>query len=123
MKFKLDENVGRRGLEFLKASGHDVMTVWDQGLRGVTDEELFQICAAEGRVLVTLDRDFGQITRFPPEKSAGIVVLDLGQSATLQGIIGRLRDFLSVLESHAVTGALWIVERGRVRIHLRDDEG
>jgi predicted nuclease of predicted toxin-antitoxin system len=99
------------------------MTVWDQGLRGVTDEELFQICAAEGRVLVTLDRDFGQITRFPPEKSAGIVVLDLGQRATLPGIIGRLRDFLSVLESHAVTGALWIVEPGRVRIHLRDDEG
>ena len=123
MKFKLDENIGRRGLELLKASGHDVMTVWDQGLRGVTDEELFQICAAEGRVLVTLDRDFGQITRFPPEKSAGIVVLDLGQRATLQGIIGRLRDFLSVLESHAVTGALWIVEPGRVRIHLRDDEG
>jgi predicted nuclease of predicted toxin-antitoxin system len=106
VKFKLDENVGRRGLELLKASGHDVMTVWDQGLRGVTDEELFQICATEGRVLVTLDRDFGQITRFPPEKSAGIVVLDLGQRATLQGIIGRLRDFLAVLESHTVTGAL-----------------
>jgi len=67
VKFKLDENVWRRGLELLKAPGHDVMTVWDQGLRGVTDEELFQICAAEGRVLVTLDRDFGQITRFPPE--------------------------------------------------------
>jgi predicted nuclease of predicted toxin-antitoxin system len=101
VKFKLDENIGRRGLELLRASGHDVMTVWDQGLRGVTDEELFQICAAEGRALVTLDRDFGQITRFPPEKSAGIIVLDLGRRATLQGIVGRLRDFLSVLESHA----------------------
>ncbi len=123
MKFKLDENIGRRGLELLKASGHDVMTVWDQGLRGVSDEELFQICAVEGRVLVTLDRDFGQVTRFPPEKSAGIIVLDLGQRATLQGITGRLRDFLSVLESHTVTGALWIVEPGRVRIHLRHDEG
>jgi predicted nuclease of predicted toxin-antitoxin system len=122
VKFKLDENIGRRGQELLKASGHDVMTVGDQGLRGITDEELFQICAAEGRALVTLDRDFGQITRFPPEKSAGIIV-DLGQRATLQGIIGRLRDFLSVLESHAVAGALWIVEPGRVRIHLRDDEG
>lgn len=32
MKFKLDENIGRRGLELLKASGHDVMTVRDQGL-------------------------------------------------------------------------------------------
>jgi hypothetical protein len=49
--------------------------------------------------------------------------LDLGRRATLQGIVGRLRDFLSVLESHAVAGALWIVEPGRVRIHLRDGEG
>jgi predicted nuclease of predicted toxin-antitoxin system len=122
VKFKLDENIGRRGLELLKASGHNVMTVWDQGLGGVTDEELFQICAAEGRVLVTLDRDFGQVTRFPPEKSAGIIVLDLGPRATRQGIIGRLRDFLSVLENHSVAGALWIVEPGRVRIHLRNDE-
>jgi predicted nuclease of predicted toxin-antitoxin system len=61
VKFKLDENIGRRGLELLKASGHDVMTVWDQDLRGITDEELFEICSAEGRALVTLDRDFGQV--------------------------------------------------------------
>ncbi|HKN10942.1 MAG TPA: DUF5615 family PIN-like protein [Pseudomonadota bacterium] len=121
MKFKLDENIGRRGLELFKASGHDVRTVWDQGLRGVTDEELFETCSAEGRALVTLDRDFGQVPRFPPEKSAGIVILEVGPRTTLQGIIGRLRDFLTVLESHSVTGALWIVEPGRVRIHLRND--
>jgi predicted nuclease of predicted toxin-antitoxin system len=60
-----DENIGRRGLKLLKASGHDVMTVWDQGLHGVTDEELFEVCATEGRALITLDRDFGQVTRFP----------------------------------------------------------
>jgi predicted nuclease of predicted toxin-antitoxin system len=58
VKFKLDENIGRRGLESLKASGHDVMTVVEQGLRHITDEELFEICSAEGRTLVTLDRDF-----------------------------------------------------------------
>jgi predicted nuclease of predicted toxin-antitoxin system len=122
VKFKLDENIGRRGLELLKASGHDVMTVWDQGLRGVTDQKLFEICSAEGRALVTLDRDFGQILRFPPEKSAGIVILEVGPRATLQGIVGRLRDFLAVLESHSVVGALWIVEPGRVRIHLHNRE-
>jgi predicted nuclease of predicted toxin-antitoxin system len=123
VKLKLDENIGRRGLELLKASGHDVMTVWDEGLRGITDEELFEICSAEGRALITLDRDFGQVTRFPPEKSAGIIVLDVGPRTTRQGIIERLRDFQVVLESHSVAGALWIVEPGRVRIHLRDDEG
>jgi predicted nuclease of predicted toxin-antitoxin system len=48
VKLKLDENIGRRGLELLKASGHDVMTVWDQGLRGVTDEELFEYARLRG---------------------------------------------------------------------------
>jgi len=66
VKFKLDENIGRRGLELLRSSGHDVATVWDQGLHGASDERLFDVCAAEGRVLVTLDRDFGQVPRFPP---------------------------------------------------------
>jgi predicted nuclease of predicted toxin-antitoxin system len=122
VKIKLDENIGRRGLELLKACGHDVMTVWDQGLRGVTDEALFKICSAEGRALITLDRDFGQVPRFPPEQSAGIVILELGPRATLREITERLRDFLAVLENHSVAGALWIVEPGRVRIHLRADE-
>lgn len=122
MKFKLDENIGRRGLEVLKASGHDVMTVVEQHLHGISDEELFEVCSSEGRVLVTLDRDFGQVTRFPPEKSAGIVVLDVGPRITLPGLISRVQDLLTVLENHSVEGALWIVEPGRVRIHLRGDE-
>jgi predicted nuclease of predicted toxin-antitoxin system len=122
VKFKLDENIGRRGRELLRASGHDVMTVRDQNLNGVADEVLFGICAAEGRALITLDRDFGQVPRFPPEASAGIVILETGPRATLQELLGRIQDFLAVLENHPLTGALWIVERGRVRIHLRDNE-
>jgi predicted nuclease of predicted toxin-antitoxin system len=122
VKFKLDENIGGRGLDLIRASGHDVMTVRDQGLQGVADERLFEICTAEGRALITLDRDFGQVLRFPPEKSAGIIVLEIGPRATLQGILDRLRDLLEVVETRAVAGALWIVEPGRVRIHLRDSE-
>jgi predicted nuclease of predicted toxin-antitoxin system len=122
VKFKLDENIGRRGLEVLKAAGHDVMTVREQDLGGGADEELFNVCAAEGGVLITLDHDFGHVLRFPPGESAGIVVLELGSRATLQAIVGRLRDFLAVLQSQSVSGALWIVEPGRVRIHLGDEQ-
>jgi predicted nuclease of predicted toxin-antitoxin system len=122
LKFKLDENIGRRGVELLKASGHDVMTVWDQGLEGIADEQLFEVCCAEARALVTLDRDFGQVMRFPPEKSAGIIILDVGPQVALRGILDRLKDFLAVLETRSASGALWIVEPGRVRIHLGDRE-
>jgi uncharacterized protein (DUF433 family)/predicted nuclease of predicted toxin-antitoxin system len=99
VKLKLDENLGRRGLELLKASGHDATTVSEQGLSGVTDEKLLEVCSAEGRALVTLDRDFGQVTRFPPKRSAGIIVLDAGPRTTLQAILERLREFLAILET------------------------
>ena len=122
MKFKLDENIGRRGWEFLREAGHDVMTVRDQGLGGASDQQLFEVCAGEGRPLVTLDHDFGQVTRFSPERSAGVVVLEVGPRATAQSIVDRLRDMVAVLETRSVVGALWIVEPGRVRIHLRDSE-
>ncbi len=99
------------------------MTVLEQGLGGVADDRLFEVCSSEGRILITLDRDFGQITRFPPANSAGIVILDVTPQATLGMNHDRLRDFLTVLEENSVTGALWIVEPGRVRIHLSIDQG
>lgn len=123
MKFKLDENIGRHGLDLLSAAGHDVMTVRDQALGGATDEKLFEICSSEGRALITLDHDFGQVTRFPPATSTGIVILEAGPRVSVRSILDRLKDFLSVLERHSVVGSLWIVEPGRVRIHLSKDDG
>jgi predicted nuclease of predicted toxin-antitoxin system len=98
------------------------MTVRDQGLGGARDEKLFEICASEGRALITLDHDFGHVTRFPPETSSGIVVLETGPRVSVPSILDRLNDFLAVLEKHSVAGSLWIVEPGRVRIHLRNGD-
>jgi predicted nuclease of predicted toxin-antitoxin system len=87
MKIKLDENIGRRGVELLRAAGHDVMTVLDQDLQGAHDEAVLKVCADEGRVLVTLDHDFGQVLRFPPEHSAGLVILEPGARLTPQSLL------------------------------------
>lgn len=76
MKFKLDENLASLGKSLLEADGHDVMTVREQALCGVNDVTLFGVCRDEGRVLITLDHDFRQTLRFPPDKSAGLVVLE-----------------------------------------------
>ncbi|MBF0168021.1 MAG: DUF5615 family PIN-like protein [Alphaproteobacteria bacterium] len=117
MKIKLDENIGRRGLSLLKEAGHDVMTVVEQMLGGASDVKLFNVCAEEERVLVTLDHDFGQVLRFPPEKSAGLVILEPSEPVTRQSLLDRLRDFLTLSETQSPVGALWIVEPGRVRVH------
>ena len=122
MKLKVDENIGRSGIELLRQRGHDAIGVREQGLGGKPDSIVFEVCVAEGRTLITLDRDFGQVPRFPPERSAGIVVLDLAGPASQAGLRGRLRDFLALAETRPVAGELWIVEPGRVRVHLAKDD-
>jgi len=63
LKIKVDENIGRSGVDLLRQAGHDVMTVPAQQLSGAADEAIFQICVSEGRTLITLDRDFGRPRR------------------------------------------------------------
>ena len=123
MRIKVDENIGSSGVAILKQGGHDVMTVRERGLAGSADERVFRACADETRTLVTMDRDFGHVKRFPPRGTEGIVILDLGGPTSLQSLHGRLKDFLSLAATRSVSGELWIVEPGRVRVHLdKNDE-
>lgn len=120
MKFKLDENLGLLGKSLLEADNHDVMTIAEQRLAGAPDDRIYEVCRDEGRVLVTLDHDFGQTLRFPPEAPAGIVVLEckgrVSPSMTLRGWVSELA---TLLRTRLIDHELWIVEPGRIRIHER----
>jgi predicted nuclease of predicted toxin-antitoxin system len=118
VKIKTDENIGASGVKLLREAGHDVATVREQGIGGAADETVFRVCVDERRALITLHRDFGQVARFEPKRSSGIVVLELGGRATVSLLHARLRDFLALAAKRSVEGELWIVEPGRVRVHL-----
>jgi len=122
MRFKLEENLSRSVGGLFRGAGHEAVTVHDQGLRGAPDEEVFNVSAREDRVLVTLDRDFAQVLRFPPEASAGIIIIEIGPRASHQTLLERTRELLAILKSQSPERALWIVEPGRVRIHIAKGE-
>ena len=119
MKLKLDENLGTRGLDLLVAEGHDVCTVAIQQLTSSTDEELALRCASEGRALVTLDLDFSNPFRFPPENSSGIAVLRGPARLTSADLETLMRTLVIALRNQQLAGNLWIVEKGRVRVFQR----
>jgi predicted nuclease of predicted toxin-antitoxin system len=121
MKFKLDENLGTRTQELFRQQGHDVMTVRDQQLQGCSDQRLFDICSAEHRCLVTLDLDFSDVLRFPPQQSHGIVVIRVPHNPTLPLLEQLIRQFLRTLETMPLEKKLWIVETGRIRIHQAEE--
>lgn len=120
MKVKLDECIDTRLCGILKQAGYEVVTVQQQGLKGISDQELYAICNVERYALVTLDIHFSNILRFQPEASSGIIVLRCpdGLFATMKILI---RTMIEGFRNEIPNGKLWIVEPGRIRVHERSE--
>ena len=116
MQFKLDENLGDRGLKRLRDAGHDVMTVREQQLCGQPDFRVIDVCTAEKRCLITLDTDFADTLTYPPEEYAGIILLRLPKKPVLSDIDVAVNTVVEALNRGAnITGKLWVVRQTTIR--------
>jgi len=122
MKLKLDENFGQRCIEVLTAAGHDVATVAGQRMSGAADADVLEACRKEERCLVSLDLDFSNPIRFPPANSSGIAVVRLPGRASYGDLVSAVQTLAKALETQSITGKLWIVEVGRIRIHQDESQ-
>ena len=116
MRFKLDENLAFGLVSLLAQFGHDGDTVRDEGLGGATDTSIYVACLSEQRILLTMDLDFSDARRFPPDKLPGVVVLR-PKRALISLIADLLKSALEAMQHHDVAGCIWIVEPGRIRVH------
>lgn len=121
MKLKLDENLGRRAAEVLRAEGHDVSTVPEEGLASAPDEAVIEASRGEARCLVTLDLGFGNPLLFDPGSFHGIAVIRLSPRPTAHELDEAVMSLSQALADRAIDGRLWVVQRGTVREYLPDD--
>jgi predicted nuclease of predicted toxin-antitoxin system len=80
---------------------------------------IYEVCCKERRCLVTLDLDFSEVTRFPPDKSGGIVVIRIPRNPSLDLLEKLVQQFLRATSQMPLEGELWIVEIGRIRIYQK----
>ena len=70
----LDENIPIVAVRALRAAGHDVFSASQQAV-GAADEALLARADAEHRLLITFDRDFGELAVRWRRRAAGGVML------------------------------------------------
>jgi len=117
MKMLLDTCVWGGAIKTLEASGHDVIWSGDWS-EDPGDEEILAKAHNEGRILVTLDKNFGELAILKGKPHSGILRL-VNLSAKQQGIV-----CLRVIEAYGQvlqSGAIITVEPGRIRIRPPDE--
>ena len=96
----------------MAAQGHDVLSALERNPRA-TDEELLALALEEGRILVTEDKDFGELVfvrKLPHPCIVRFVALTVAEKVTaMRELIGQHAEAMS-------EGALIVVMRRRVRI-------
>jgi len=115
MKLLLDTCISAGAASELRAI-HDVVWTGDWPA-DPGDEQILAHAHAEGRILVTLDKDFGELAIVRGMPHAGILRIS-NFSARMQGAV-----VLHVLENYGgdlMAGAVVTAEPGRVRIRPSD---
>lgn len=109
MKFLVDANLGRKFVKLLQDAGHDTIFAKDMWPLS-SDEEILAKARDEGRVVITNDKDFGELVFRLGKAAAGVILLRTITTDTdkrfelARGVLGKAE------------GNFIVVEEGRIRI-------
>ena len=120
MKFLVDRCAGHRLAEWLRANAHDVVESRERG-PDPGDFVLLGWAAAEGRILVTIDADFGKLIFVDKRPHCGIVRLpDVPAAAR----IALMKVVLDRHEKELVGRAIITVRGNKIRVSMpaRDED-
>ena len=76
MRFLIDECTGSKVAKWLRDANYEVFSVFDEA-RGMTDDEVLTKAFAENWVLITNDKDFGEMIFRERRGHHGIIFLRL----------------------------------------------
>lgn len=103
-KLLADENIPRKTVEILKKEGLDIASV-SESSPGLSDRAVIEQANRENRIIITFDKDFGELIFRERQKVKGLILLRIAPSSP-EHIAERIQHTLShviPLENKIVT--------------------
>jgi predicted nuclease of predicted toxin-antitoxin system len=118
MRFIVDESTGAAVVAYLRGAGHDVLAVAET-MPQAEDPDILARAAEEDRILVTNDKDFGELVFRNGQLHSGVVLLRLQDESSAN----RVHTIRAVLERYAdrLAGCFTVATASGVRIRRFQD--
>ena len=118
MNFLADENIDRQTVDILRQNGHHVSYIADID-PGLTDEAVLEMASRESLLLITGDKDFGELVFRHGRHGSGIVLIRLPGLSP----VNRAAVVASVVSRHAaeLLQAFSVITPGITRIRHRNE--
>jgi predicted nuclease of predicted toxin-antitoxin system len=113
VKFIVDENLGSRVARWLKEHQHDVISIYEE-FRGLDDDEILRKSVEENRILITNDKDFGEMIFRKGKLHCGVIFLRLEDERSVNVI--KILDQLLKVYADQISDNFIVVTETSVRI-------
>ncbi len=100
MNFLVDEEVDRQIVDKLRQDGHSVLYIAEMA-HGIADDEVLDIANEHGALLLTSDKDFGELVYRQGRLTSGVILIRLvglspsRKAETVGSAIGQHSEELS----------------------------
>jgi len=116
LNFLADENIDRPIVERLRLDNHHVDYVVEMG-PGISDDKVLEIANRTGSILLTTDKDFGEMVFLQQRVTKGVVLVRLAGISTKDKaaiVAEALKDHIDELSQ-----AFTVIVPGTIRIRRR----
>jgi len=110
MRFVVDECTGPALASWLRSQGHDVISIYDDAPR-MLDEDILPLAVREDRIVVTNDKDFGDLVFAKGMAHRGVILLRLTDERA-QGKIAAMARVLEAYEDQVACRFVVVTEIG-----------